>query len=228
MDTLSKISSDLADGMSVFYAIMYDCAHTLGYLPEDKFLSAENFELADELHEERNLACQWLICNAVKIKNSIVPDLVELCGEFVQYHNLLDSKKTISNDAIIKSLESLCSVVNDIFTENDRLRLWLKKINSLHQKVLSRCTYNPEPGAYSWQDASHKLETTAEFGTKMNVSWEGVLNLVNGAVKDLEKAKISPAQIVKSMFAQAAAKQWDDIVETAKKMIAIEIKPLMK
>ena len=57
----------------------------------------------------------------------------------------------------------------------------------------------------------------------MNVSWAGLARLAEDTVKELEKAESSPNLIVKEMFLQAAAKQWEDIVK-----IAASITDIMK
>lgn len=222
MVTLDQIGSHLSDGFSVFYAITESCTHTLGYLPEGKALPAEDaFALSDELHEERRIAQQWLSENVSRIRHEIIPAIEKTRDELAQYRTLEAQQQPVSNEGLQNTLESLGRAIGNVEAQARSLHDWTGHIRSLHDEAASKAHYGTDPDCYSWQDAAEKLGKVEETGEKMTISWVSIAQIVEGARKDLERAEKTTSEIVKEMFSDAAARQWNDAVEIAEKMMEI-------
>ena len=217
-DTLKNISGDIKNGLSVFYLITCQCTYSLGYLPEAKSLPAGDLEIAGELRRERLLAAEWLIQDGEVIKNTIASEIIRICGEFAGYMASFEGGTGITDNELIRSLNTLRHVVAEINTENIHLTDWFEKIRALHGEVMGKVQTAPRTEFYSWQDAADKLDAVLQTGDKMSVLWNSVLLLVNRAVEELEKAKISASDIVREMYCDAAVKQWEDAAELAKRL----------
>lgn len=222
MDTLDRIGGHLSEGFTVFYAITEICAHTLGYLPAGKSLPEEEaFALSDELHEERQIAQQWLSENVSSIRHEIIPTIRKTRDELAQYRALETRQQTVSDESLQNTLENLGGAIGNVEAQARSLRDWTDHIRRLHDETASKAHYDTEPDEYSWQDAAEKLERIEETGEKMTVSWASVAKIVEGARRDLERAEKTTSEIVREMFSDSAAGQWNEAVEIAEKMMEI-------
>lgn len=222
MITLDQIGIRLTEGFSVFYAITESCAHTLGYLPQGKILPEEEaFALSDELHEERRIAQQWLANNVSGIRHEIIPVFRQVHNELAGYRMLPERGEKISGTELTKTLASLAAVTGRIEAKAGKLSEWMKQIHRLHDRAAAKAHYGTEPDEYSWQDVLDKLAKIQETGSRMTASWACVTEVVKGAGRDLEKARATASEIVREMFSDAAARQWDSALEIAEKLMEI-------
>ncbi len=221
-NTLNHISIDMNHGLSVFYVVTYQCIYSLGYLPEGKSLSAGNVEIVEELHRERILAVEWLLGHGKIIQDKLAPKIIQICREFAGYMYSFEDGEDIVATKLIQSLEGLRIIVDAIDMEYGHLQDWLKRIYVFHREVMDKCQANPLVGCYSWQDAADKLEAVLQVGDKIAVIWKSMSILVDRAMTDLEQAKTNVYEIVRDMYCEAAAKQWEDVGKLAEKLVALE------
>lgn len=223
MEVLNQIGGNLNRGISVFYEIIYLCTYSLGYLPAEKQLPPDDIGIVDELHEERRLGSMWIVQDAMNIRDRLAPRLKKVCGEFEGAHRLVQDGGTLTKENAMQYFTNLGDVITAFSTQSQRLASWTHQIEQLHSKVQAK--EKPSiPGQedyYSYRDAAEKLGRVLEEAGKMNVSWAGMAKLADDTVKELEKAESSPNLIVKQMFLQAAAKQWEDIVKIAARITDI-------
>jgi hypothetical protein len=217
METLNQIGGNLNRGISVFYEIIYLCTYSLGYLPADKRLPPDDTDLVDELHEERRLGSLWIVQDALNIRDRLVPRLKKVCGEFEGAHRMVQDGGILTKENVIRYFANLSDVITSFSTQSQRLTSWTRQIELLHSKVQAKekPSIPGQEGYYSYQDAADKLGRVLEEAGKLNVSWAGMEKLAEDTVKELERAQSNPNLIVKEMFLQAAAKQWEDIVTIA-------------
>ncbi len=225
METLNQIGGNLNRGISVFYEIIYLCTYSLGYLPVEKQLPPDDTGLADVLHEERKLGSLWIVQDALNIRDRLAPKLKKVCGEFEGAHRMVQAGGTLTKENALQYFANLGDVIRAFSTQSQRLTSWTRQVELFHSKVQAKeKPFIPgREGYYSYQDAADKLGRVLEEAGKMNVSWAGLARLAEDTAKELEKAESSPNLIVKEMFLQAAAKQWEDIVK-----IAASITDIMK
>lgn len=217
METLNQIGGNLNRGISVFYEVTYLCMHSLGYLPSEKQFPPDDTEIVDELHEERRLGSMWIVQDAMDIRDRMVPKLKKVCGEFEGAYRMVQAGGGITKENAVQYFQNLNGVISAFSIQSQRLASWFRQIEMLHSRAQAR--QKPSiPGQevyYSWADAADKLGRVLEEAGKMNVSWAGMAKLADDTIKELGKAEGSPNLIVKQMFLQAAAKQWEDIVKIA-------------
>lgn len=220
MGNLASFSTQMAQGLSVFYEITVGCMHDLGFLPSEKNLP-EDTALADELHRERILAMEWLSKGGMQMKNQTVPHILDACDVLSACHEQIQSEQTVTDEELQNALWELNDVLQELEQENTALKAWGIKLEDLHQEAVAKASGETDPDFYSWRDAADKLAGISEKATKNAVSWEGLQQLVDGAVSDLKKASKSAADILKNMYTEAALKSWNDITVIAENIVRI-------
>ncbi len=222
MGNLASFSTQLAQGLSVFYEITVGCMHDLGYLPSGKSLP-EDIALADELHRERRLAMEWLSKGGMQIRNQTVPHILDACDALYACHEQIQGGQTVTAEELQNALRELDDVLQELAVENMALKAWGIKLEDLHQEAVAKASGETDPDFYSWRDAADKLSGIFEKATKNAVSWEGLLQLVEQAVSDLKKASKSAADILKNMYTEAALKSWNDIIMIAENIVRMPL-----
>lgn len=222
MENLASFSTQLAQGLSVFYEITVGCMHDLGYLPSGRSMP-EDTALADELHRERRLAMEWLSKGGMQMKHQTVPHILDACGILSACHEQIQSGQTVTAEELQNALWELDDVLQELAAENTALKAWGIRLEDLHQEAVAKASGETDPDFYSWRDAADKLAGISEKATKNAVSWEGLQQLVDGAVSDLKKASKSAADILKNMYTEAALKSWNDIIMIAENIVRMPL-----